>query len=383
MDELSFYKIVKKYNITSLDPKDIRSEFNRIRGEIHPDKQSLNGKFATTEDEKNFLEISATIAFIDEKKPEEITAIVERTTSIELIEITQNKTLEAIKDLQKSIIISAERTNYRNALSQSINQSINNTTYSNFVPKVTLSLVSVILSFIWFFPSTINNSPLSRFIDTISPLFTVLWLEILLITGIFWYFALISDNFERKLISKLIDETFQNEFFMHFVRERNAIREENKDGFELAGLFMAENLINYLQLHFYMTLKKSSLFFFKYSPYLGGYWDLGEKEDDIEYYQLYKLESDYETSSKTIYGIVDGKITFSGLTRLDKQPSFNFLNRLLLKNLDNNLDQETIQTFIKNILLKAEERGIIRSTRTYSLRTFGDIYKINDSFFHK
>jgi hypothetical protein len=381
MDESIFYKILKKNNITSIDPIEIRRELNHIRGTIHPDKQNLNGQFATIEDKGDFIEINDAIEFIDRKKPEEITAIIVRTSSLELTEKNQDKTLEVVKNLQKNLILATERTNYRTALSQSINRSINNINYSHFFPKMTLPIASAVLSFIWLFPSTIDNSPLSSFVNTHNLLFTSLWLYCLMITGVFWYFVFICDNFEKKLVTRLNDDSFQNEFFMHFVRERNAIKKSDKEVADIAELFMADSLKNYLHLYFYMTVKKSSLFFFKYSSYLSGYWDRGEKDNDIDYYRIYKLEYDYEMSPDPVYGIIDGRITFSGLARLDVRPSMFSLNWFLLKNLESNLDQETIQSFINNILLKAEEREIIERLRTYSVRTFGEMYKINESLF--
>jgi hypothetical protein len=171
MDEFIFYKILKKNNITSIDPDEIRRELNHIRGTKHPDKQNLNGQFATIEDKKDFIEINDAIEFIDQKKPEEITAIIVRTSSLELTEKEQDKTLEVIKNFQKSLILATERTNYRTSLSQSIDRSVNNINYSHFFPKLTLPIASLILSFIWFFPSTIDNSPLSLFFNTHNLLF--------------------------------------------------------------------------------------------------------------------------------------------------------------------------------------------------------------------
>jgi hypothetical protein len=382
MDESIFYKILKKNNITSIDPTEIRRELNHIRVTKHPDKQNLNGQFATIEDKKDFIEINDAIEFIDQKKPEEITAIIVRTSSLELTEKNQNKTLEVMKNLQTSLILATERTNYRTALSQSINRSINNINYSHFFPKLTLPIASAVLSFIWLFPSTIDNSPLSSFMNTHNLLFTSFWLYCLMITGMFWYFVFICDNFEKKLVTQLNDESFQNEFFMHFVRERNAIKKSDKELSDIAELFMAATLKNYLHLYFYMTVKKSQILFFKYSPYLSDYWDRGVKDDDIDYYQILKLEYDYEMSPDPVYGIrKEGRVTFSGLARLDQRPRYSFLKQFLLKNLENNLDQETIQSFTKNILLKAEERGIIEVSKTYSVRTFGEIYRIKDSLF--
>jgi hypothetical protein len=381
MDESLFYKTLKKYNITSIDPIEIRRELNHIRGTKHPDKQNLKGQFATIEDKKNFIEINDAIEFIDQKKPEEITAIIVRTSSLELTEKDQNKTLEVITDLQKSLILATERINYRTALSQNINRIINNINYSRFFPKVTLPIASAVLSFIWLFPSTIDNSPLSSFINTHNLLFTILWLYCLMITGMFWYFVFICDAFEKKLVTQLNDESFQNEFFMHFVRERNAIKKSNKELSDIAELFMVDSLKNYLHLYFYMTVKKSQIFFFKYSPYLSDYWDKGVKDDDVNYYQIFKLEYDYEMSPDPVYGIKDGRVTFSGLARLDQHPRHSLFKQLLLQNLENNLYQETIQSFSKNILLKAEERGIIEVSKTYSVRTFGEIYRINNSRF--
>lgn len=249
-----------------------------------------------------------------------------------------------------------------------------------FSNKVSLSVVTGIITLIWFMPATIQNSPLSTIINNSNPYFVGVWGFCLLITAILWCYVFSDDRSQKLFFEKLKDEDFQNEFFMSFIRERKAIREITDDKIVVSNIFGKEDLIDYLKFYIYTIIKKSTISLFKTEfPSSDEIFENNtrdESTDELKYSKIYPLRGEWEMGEETSDFEYDGKITFDALRKLDRKPINSIQKKLLLHNIEKDLDSLTTKKMVKKILSDAEVRGIIKSIKTLSLRSFGKLFYI-------
>lgn len=240
------------------------------------------------------------------------------------------------------------------------------------ISKTILSIVTGILTFIGLMPSINQNL-----------FFFGLWILGFIIVGIIWFYELLREWSQKLVLDKLNNESFQNEFFMGFISERKAIQEITDDNVVVSKIFSKEDLIDFLKFYLYIFVKKSKISLFG-SKFLSSdeLYELidddiqGKIKEELAYSQIYPLHCDWE-SGKDMENIdYNGKITFKILLKLDKKPVCSLQKKVLLYIVEKDLDGETTQKIIKNLLISAEGRGVIKSIMTESCRSFGNLFYI-------
>lgn len=212
--------IMREFNISENDPKEIRKVLSQMRAEIHPDK--TGGNFLSKEVSNRFYEISNAIEYIEQiltnSKSDNIPVPMQDLTEL----------IKVIRDLvppQNKIDIAEEK------LDTSIKNSIDQIKLRFRTPKIAISTITTIISFIWIFPNTIKEHPvLGKVIDITSSNFTYIWLEIILFCVAIWLFAFLNETREKEIKENLGVESYQNNLFDEFVyKERiqsNITKEE-------------------------------------------------------------------------------------------------------------------------------------------------------------
>jgi hypothetical protein len=249
-----------------------------------------------------------------------------------------------------------------------------------FSNKISLSVVTGIITLIWFMPATIQNSPLSAIISNSNPYFVGFWGFCLLITAILWCYIFSDDRSQKLFFEKFNDEDFQNEFLMSFIRERKVIREITDDKIVVSNIFGKEDLIDYLKFYVYIIIKRSTISLFKTEfPSSDEIFENNtrdETKEELIYSKIYPLRGEWVFGEETLDIEYDGKITFNTLLKLDRGPINSLQKKLLLHNIEKELDSQITKKMVGKILSEAESRGIIKSINTLSFRSFGKLFYI-------
>lgn len=196
-------EIQKEFSILDDNPEVIEKELQKLLAENHPDK--TGGKFLDDNQEERYFLISKAIDSLKNLKNEN-TQVVPISVFNSLVDIIkENKNVVSKND--------------NNLLIQhSIDNAIKRVPSQNLFPKISLSTITGIISFIWFFPNTIKEHPiLSDLIKTNNKYFTLIWAIILLFTIYFWLITLFSENKQKSFIESLNTELTQEDIFQRFI----------------------------------------------------------------------------------------------------------------------------------------------------------------------
>jgi hypothetical protein len=222
-------EIRRTFSIESDDPKEIRKELIKKMALVYP----KTGPFLSDDDEKQYYLIYKAIEKIDE-------------------EIDTSKALICVDDIRKSLDLIREngsrkdlvRIEQQKNLEKQIEVSIKNYQSRTFYPKITLATVTGIMSFIWFFPSLLENHPLfkSLLVTQISfsvyyAFFSLFWIMCLIFTAQIWMLTALTENRKNDLYSKLQFEVNQNELFNDFLENGEFLDEKT---------FLKINFIDFL-----------------------------------------------------------------------------------------------------------------------------------------
>jgi len=201
-------EIKNKFSLVSDSNIEIRKELIKKISEIHPDKN--NGSFANTETEILYNNISSAIEFIDNELKNEqqlipISAIKEITNLIKEIIPVNNTTTEKLLEMKSELLsLSDKRINYNFS--------------KNMKPKVASSIISLLITIIWFFPATINEHPvLSHYIDINNSGFNVFWGLCLVTTFFIWNYFIKKEKIIEKAYQYLREMLYQNIIFYIFI----------------------------------------------------------------------------------------------------------------------------------------------------------------------
>ena len=227
-------KIKQKYSIDSDDINVIRKELREKRVSMHP-----NYNFASDDEEEQYLELAG-----------DIEKIVD--------EIVNSKALVCVENLPKSLDVIREnetrkelvKVNQQKRLDTQIDTCIASYRSKVFIPRVTLTTITAVLSFIWAFPSllldhpffkplfyTLNFSVNSYELNMNYYFFSVIWIYILFFTIYIWIITAVNENRKKDLFSKMQFESNQNELLNDFFEHGDFIDEKT---------FLKVNLINFL-----------------------------------------------------------------------------------------------------------------------------------------
>lgn len=229
--------IKREFGLTSDAPDDLRKELRLAQKPLHPDLQSPTGVFASQEDRQKFEHIEQAIEFIDDH--------IERTRRGALVPVD---TITDIVRVVRDLTTSRATTDSEQRLAAQTSRAVAEFRYQHRLPKITASTVTVVMTALWLFPSTIKDHPvLARFFDVSSNLFSMVWFECLLITGMLWLWLTILEGRHGRFVSTLKVESVQNQLFKAFLRSR---REESLAASEAdpeLRKFTKDDFVHFLQ----------------------------------------------------------------------------------------------------------------------------------------
>lgn len=196
--------IKKDFQIDSDNLEVIRKRLNEIRIKSHPD--NTNGQFATDEIKDEYHNANNAIEYLDQISNNNSLIIVEKMTDLmkvvtELIPVNKQNSLEQNLDSKISFAI----TNFRSRM---------------FLPKISLSAITAVVTFLFLFPGQIKDNPaLSYIINPTSSIFVVIWFLLLLYSGLFWIMTFSNEEKAKKKLTLLKVDSFQNRLFDDFLRK--------------------------------------------------------------------------------------------------------------------------------------------------------------------
>lgn len=228
----SLNEIKATFLIDSDDLEEIRKYLNEVRISNHPDK--TNGLFDTDVSEKQYHLANDAIQYVDALKDAPHSLLV----------------LEKVTDLLTTItrlLPNESQNRLENNLGLKISSAIENSKTRLIIPKISLTAVSAVVTFIFLFPNQIKDNPaISSRIDPASSNFFIMWLILLLYSALFWIIAYIAQERTKRMLSDLKVDSVQNNIFNEFVRENGMFT------------FEKDSLVNYIV---YRKQQRSRLIF--------------------------------------------------------------------------------------------------------------------------
>ncbi len=207
-------EIKKDFQIESDNLEVIRDSVNAIRIDTHPDK--TNGKFPNESIKELYYKANSAIEYLDSIKNNQTLIVVEKMTDLmkivtELIPINRQNSLEQNLDYKISFVISTFRSKM-------------------FLPKISLTAITAIVTFLFLFPGQVKDNPtLSHFINPTSSLFAILWLTLLLYSGLFWMMTFNNEEKAKKKLILLKVDSVQNQIFENFIESHLTNNKFKKD----------------------------------------------------------------------------------------------------------------------------------------------------------
>ena len=207
-------EIKNHFSIESDDLSIIRDELNSKRAKIHPDK--TKGKFESDTTEEEYHSINNAIEFIDSLKENQSLVVVERMTDL----------MKVMTDLIPN--------NKHNSLEQSLDTKISFTITSfrsrMFLPKISLTAITAIVTFLFLFPNQIKDNPtLSYYINPTSTVFALLWFILLSYSIMFWILVFFNEEKAKKALALLKVDSVQNRIFEQFIEYLDDNKSFTKD----------------------------------------------------------------------------------------------------------------------------------------------------------
>ena len=200
-------------NLDSTDQ--IRSELKSKMKKCHPDK--VDSKDWENGLKNDFLDLSDAIEFIDTSK-KDTSALVPVEQVTELVKI--------IKDILPKNKIVTQETKFENQLASYLQERKDIMRF----PKISLSVITGLISFVWLFPQTVADHPvLKNYISFDNRYFLIVWLVTLLYAVIFWVLISRKERSEKALIKYIKSERAQNRILQGFVDSNSKKNTFNKE----------------------------------------------------------------------------------------------------------------------------------------------------------
>jgi hypothetical protein len=205
MTYTSIQQIKFDFDINADDINLIRDALKEIKNQAHPN--STQGDFKNEAQKDKYHRVNSAIDFVNRFKNNDQLVVVEKMTDL-------------MKVVLSEMIPSNKQTSLEQNLENRITIAIDNYRSKSFFPKVSLTAVTGILTFIFLFPSQIKDNPtLTHFINPQSSIFLVLWFSLLLYTLLFWWMTYTNDENSKQRLSLLKVDSTQNELFLVFIRQ--------------------------------------------------------------------------------------------------------------------------------------------------------------------
>jgi len=216
MNVIELYKTAKEYGIESNEEEIILKELRKKMLEIHPDK--FQGEFPNDETKERFHKLQELL----DSQEQANNALIPISAVKDLIAYSQN-----INKDSKEVRLETK-------LKDSINDYEPDIGRRAKLPKISLTALTTIISFLWLFPGQISEHPiLSELISTDSMFFTVFWIVLIFYTLMFWILGMRNENREKYTLRQIKTERFQGNLFEEFI---DWCKRENKESFKRSEL---------------------------------------------------------------------------------------------------------------------------------------------------
>ncbi|MBO0938318.1 hypothetical protein J2I47_17335 [Fibrella sp. HMF5335] len=204
MSYTSINEIKEEYHLESNDLGVLRDSLNQLRVKLHPDKN--NGIFNHDTDKEKYHKIDDAIKYIDNLTSNSQLMVVERMT--DMMKIISN----AIPNSKESSL----QTN----LELKTNFAIDRYKSKFFIPKISLSALTGILTFLFALPNQLeDNKSIPIIINTKDSSFILLWFTFVCYTAVLWMFSYLDEEKSKRKLSSLKVESVQNEIFKRFINQ--------------------------------------------------------------------------------------------------------------------------------------------------------------------
>ncbi len=209
-------EIKKEFSISTNELKEIRDELIKKLAKETP--KTEDGKFESDIQETSYYRNYDAIAFVDDEI-DKSRAIIPVNDIYELVKFVKNMPIQGNQTLLEA----------NKKLDIQIEKSIENDRLKIFIPKISFTVLSAILSFLWLFPATLESNPyLNSFVNsknnTVYIFFTMFYILILLFTFLIWIKFALRELWKKEIFSKLKSDEMQNTLFLRFL-ESLGIRE--------------------------------------------------------------------------------------------------------------------------------------------------------------
>lgn len=203
----SVRQIKEDFQITSDNLQEIREFLNKIRIENHPDR--TNGDFENEIVKERYYNANNAIMFLDTLQNNQSLVVVEKMTDL-------------MKVVVAELIPNSKQTSLEQNLDSKISSAITTFRSKLFIPKISLTAITGVVTFIFLFPGRIKDDPaLSRLIDPSSSVFLGVWLMFLTYSVLFWFMSFSNDERSKRKLILLKVDSVQNGIFEDFIHSES------------------------------------------------------------------------------------------------------------------------------------------------------------------
>ncbi len=203
MTYVSIQQIKSDFDIHTDDVDVLLEHLKEVRNKVHPN--STQGNFVDAAQKETYYKVEEAIEYANKHKGNDQLMVVSKMT-----------------DLMKVMVAELIPANKQNSLEQhletKITKAVKNHRSKLFIPKVSLTAFTTVLSFLYFMPTQIKANPtMSLLVDPTSRQFAQVWVLLLVSTALFWIISYYRDQKSKNLLSLLKVESTQNIIFSEFL----------------------------------------------------------------------------------------------------------------------------------------------------------------------
>lgn len=203
MNNSELHLFRKKYGLSATTVENLRSEIKSKMSELHPDRNA--GTFINKQAEDTFHRLQEAKEELDSTEH----------ANDKLIPASLFGDIAVLLNTQQSAL---KKEAIEDRFDKTLNERVTQSKKKYLFPKLGLTSITAIVTFVWLFPNTIKEHPiLSHYIDISSSKFSLLWLTAIICTITFWAWSFIIEQKRNELYSALKLEHFQNELFERFI----------------------------------------------------------------------------------------------------------------------------------------------------------------------
>jgi hypothetical protein len=204
MNFTSLKQIKEEFNLGGIRKEELRSELRIRLANSHPDKV---GDESFNSDE--FTKIQNALAFVDSYSTDLV--VNEQVTSL----------IEIVKELTIKTQINSTQYQFNDAIDDFYKERKE----ALLFPKISLSAITAILTFLWLSPKTVEDHPiLKKYITFENETSTMIWIALLFYTIIFWFLISRKEQKDKSIAKKLKTEKTQNELLTEFKESYDTIQ---------------------------------------------------------------------------------------------------------------------------------------------------------------